>query len=220
MCPEPGLISAYVDDEVPSPWKERLAAHLCACPDCAAKAKRYTDLGLVLSGGDDLDVSAAVARLEARLGPRLGQSLGEREPSPEASNPREGRDPSEVPLGVDLSPRPKRVWQRSIPIPMPVAAAAAAVVVFLAGLIFAGVLNPGKTPVQSLAAAESAPSQTKFATMDALVKYLESQDAQVNLTIQLPSGATFDSSGRPVVVKAADANYAPFSATSPEGSGP
>ena len=41
MCPDRGLLSAYVDGEVPSPWKERLAAHLSECPSCAAQAARF-----------------------------------------------------------------------------------------------------------------------------------------------------------------------------------
>ena len=45
MCPDRDLVSAYVDGEVPSPWRERLEEHLASCPNCAALAASYAALG-------------------------------------------------------------------------------------------------------------------------------------------------------------------------------
>jgi negative regulator of sigma E activity len=223
MCPEPGLISAYVDGEVPSPWKERLAAHIASCPECAARLGKYRALGSALHGEGDaaakggFDEAACVARLEARLGGRLGGRIGPADGSASVSAPGSGADVS-APAAEGQSRGP---WRRSVALPLPFAIAAAAAMVFLAGLALAGVVRPAKPAVQTLAASEMAPSKAQ--SMEALVKYLESQDAQVNLTIQLPSGTTFDSSGRPLVVKATD--YVPLadpqltSSSSGEGSG-
>jgi hypothetical protein len=106
---------------------------------------------------------------------------------------------------------------------MPVAAAAIAVFVFLAGLAVSTFIRPTKSAVQSLAATEIAPSGiASNASIDSLVRYLETQNAQVNLTIQLPSGATFGSTGKPVIVKATDASLPPVMDTSDgvQGTGP
>jgi len=37
MCPEPQLISIYLDNELPSPWKEKLESHLAECSSCREK---------------------------------------------------------------------------------------------------------------------------------------------------------------------------------------
>lgn len=237
MCPEPGLISAWVDGEVGSPWKERLAAHIEACPACAARAGRYSRLSADLAEPAALDEAAVVARIEARLGGRLGGRLGSSPAGhsaagqPAAALDARGTasaDAARAGLGlvqpeapVPASARPL-LWRRRVIVPMPVAAAAAALFVFLAGVAASSFIRPAKPSVQAIAAAEMAPSGPQASSMEALVHYLESQNAQVNLTIQLPSGATFDSGGKPVVIKATDANYAPFSATVPstEGSKP
>jgi len=35
MCPDKELLSAYFDGEIPSPWKETIAAHVASCPECS-----------------------------------------------------------------------------------------------------------------------------------------------------------------------------------------
>ena len=40
-CPDRNLYSAYVDGEVPSPWKEKLEEHLASCEKCRAAESRY-----------------------------------------------------------------------------------------------------------------------------------------------------------------------------------
>lgn len=43
-CPDKSLYSAYVDDEVPSPWKEKLESHISVCPQCQKKIEKYKGL--------------------------------------------------------------------------------------------------------------------------------------------------------------------------------
>ena len=43
-CPDTSLFSAYVDGEVPSPWKEKLEEHLATCEKCRAVERRYRAL--------------------------------------------------------------------------------------------------------------------------------------------------------------------------------
>ncbi len=213
MCPEPGLISAFVDGEVPSPWKERIAGHLSACSDCAQRARGYGALraALLAPSACQEAESAVLRRLEARLGPRLAPPCASPEAAETAGIAIGQRSP-----GLDGSTRAAgsvALWRRRLAIPMPIAAVAAAAIVFFAGLAFAGIIKPARPAVQNLAAAELSPLSSPPANMEALIRYLETQDAKVNLTIQLPSGATLDSSGKPLVVRAADANFLPMTGT-------
>ncbi len=41
-CPDSDLFSAYIDGEVPSPWKEKLEFHLSSCLECKKRTERYT----------------------------------------------------------------------------------------------------------------------------------------------------------------------------------
>jgi anti-sigma factor RsiW len=199
MCPDASLLSAYVDGEVPSPWKERIEEHLASCPACSARVSGYRGLAGALAEGEQggLDEAAAVARLRARLGAALDQPLLPSRPSRKVEGLK------------GFSPKPI-LWRRSVSLPLPVAAAAAVVIVFLAGIAASSLFRPARSPVQTLAAAEIKPTKTQPENMEALISYLQSQDAQVSLTIQLPSGATFDGSGKPLVVKAEPSEYVPF----------
>ena len=47
-CPDTNLYSAYVDGEVPSPWKEKLEAHLASCESCRAIERRYRGLHVAM----------------------------------------------------------------------------------------------------------------------------------------------------------------------------
>jgi len=207
-----------VDGEVPSPWKERIAAHVASCPECAARVARYRRLSGLLADAAPIDEEAIVSRIEASLGGSLdGRPGASLSPSPAgaavALGPsREGPDDSRT--------GHPRFWGRNIPLPLPVAIAAAAIFLFFAGVAATTFIRPAKPDIQTLAASEIKPSDSsQAANMEALVHYLESQNAQVNLTIQLPSGTTFDSSGKPFVMKATDANYAPFSQTDTSSTG-
>jgi len=69
-CPDSDLYSAYVDNEVPSPWKEKLESHIASCPDCRKRAERYRVIKNIL-GADTVTLSGteletSLARLEAR----------------------------------------------------------------------------------------------------------------------------------------------------------
>jgi hypothetical protein len=203
MCPDASLLSAYVDGEVPSPWKERIEEHLASCPACSARVAGYRGLAAALAEGG-LDEAAAVARVRARLGAALDRPLVPASPARKAEGP------------MDFASKPA-LWRRSVSLPLPAAAAAAIAMVFLAGIAASSLFRPAHSPVQTLAAAEIKPTKTQPENMEALISYLQSQDAQVSLTIQLPSGATFDGSGKPLVVKAEPSEYVPLAGN--DGSG-
>lgn len=82
-CPDLDLYSAYADGEVPSPWKEKLEAHLSACPNCRARAEQYRKLKtLITANVRDLsgsDLEASFARVSVRRMAVLAGKDGTRE---------------------------------------------------------------------------------------------------------------------------------------------
>ena len=49
-CPNKELFSAYLDGEIPSPWKEQLAAHLQKCYECQKQYDTYQKLHTMMQG--------------------------------------------------------------------------------------------------------------------------------------------------------------------------
>jgi anti-sigma factor RsiW len=195
MCPDRELLSAYADGEVPSPWRERIAEHLASCESCAALVAAYAALGESLRSDSSALEAAMVevgrARLEALL---------------ESAKSR-GAAPSYRPAGLRLA-HAGSVWARSISLPLPLAAAAALALLLFAGLSASSLF---RAPVQrgpALATAEVAPNGAQQVSMDGILRYLDSQNAQVTVTINLPSEATFNESGNPVIVRAPRAELA------------
>lgn len=72
-CPDPDLYSALLDGEVPSPWKEKLEAHLARCPSCAARFKAYGRIMTAIRASQKTPeasaewLEASRARLESRM---------------------------------------------------------------------------------------------------------------------------------------------------------
>jgi anti-sigma factor RsiW len=181
MCPDRDLVSAYIDGEVPSPWRERLEEHIAVCADCAALVAGYSELGERLRSGDAGE-AAALSRGRERLEALL-VDVPEIAPAP---SPR----------------RASRAWRHSVSLPLPLAAAAALLVMLLGGATTMLALKPSKGPsIQAVASGELTPKQVQPASMDELLRYLNTSDGQVTLTINLPTGTTFGSAGKPVIMR-------------------
>ncbi len=58
-CPDTDLYSAYVDGEIPSPWKEKLEEHLSTCEKCRLIEQKYRHLHetVLKTEKEDSDVS-------------------------------------------------------------------------------------------------------------------------------------------------------------------
>jgi anti-sigma factor RsiW len=182
MCPDRELLSAYADGEVPSPWNERIADHLASCEACSAVVEEFSCLGGRLRAESCPGESAIVDRGRARLDRELESAAR----SASWNRPR----------------RPGSAWGRSISLPLPLAAAAALALLLFAGLSAASLFRsaPGSSP--ALASAEVAPNGAHQVSMDGILRYLDSQNAQVTVTIKLPSETTFNEPGNPVIVRA------------------
>jgi anti-sigma factor RsiW len=187
MCPDRELLSAYADGEVPSPWKERIAEHLAGCAACRAVVEGYSALGARMRAeaapGEEIIVARGRELLERELAARADAG------SPAIVSPRRG----------------ERAWDRRLSLPLPIAAAAALVMLLLAGLTTANLVATNRAAKPVLASAEVVPNGAEQVSMDHILRYLDNQNAQVTLTINLPSGATFGEAGTPVIVRGSKA---------------
>jgi anti-sigma factor RsiW len=93
------MLSLYYDGELPSPWKEKLEAHVAACSPCRNRLEQFRLLSGILEEASGLSVRQ--------------EQVWQRLNSPAAL----------VPAG-----RSARVWRRSVPVPLPLAVAAAALI--------------------------------------------------------------------------------------------
>jgi anti-sigma factor RsiW len=192
MCPDRDLLSAHADGEVPSPWRERLDEHVASCPDCAAVLAGYVDLSGALRAGAEPDEPAALARGRERLDALLEGM--------HATPPRTAPRPSAAREAFG------RALGRSISLPLPFAAAAALLVLFLGGATAVLALRPERgNPMQAVATGGLDQRLAKPASMEELLRFLNSSDGQVQLTINLPADATFGSAGTPVIMRSAEA---------------
>ncbi|HUW41076.1 MAG TPA: zf-HC2 domain-containing protein [Rectinemataceae bacterium] len=198
MCPDRELLSAYVDGEVPEPWNGRLEGHIADCEACAKAVDGFRALSARIrsAGAEGFDESAALSRMRARMEAALS-ARGEPALPHRSAAPRHSAE----------------FWRRRVALPLPAAAAAAVAVIALLALTLSGSFTtlrsaapalaaaPQTGPIQAMATAAELPPPGGGQTisMDELLRYLESKNGQAALTIRLPSGASFDNSGTPVI---------------------
>lgn len=72
-CPDSSLISVYLDDELPEPYKARFEAHLASCSHCSGKLEKARKLRDLLHADADCDLLSdeemeqSFERLQARM---------------------------------------------------------------------------------------------------------------------------------------------------------
>jgi anti-sigma factor RsiW len=67
MCPDRELLSAWLDGEVPSPWRETIETHLHGCARCAGLVQGYKELRASLFAGAEGREDEAKARVLSRI---------------------------------------------------------------------------------------------------------------------------------------------------------
>jgi len=182
MCPDTELLSAWMDGEVPPPWRDRISAHVDGCEACAKRVSAWKGLSGLLRSSGSFDEAAVVGRIRSRLDDRLGRSQGVE------VGPRSGK------LGLF------RNLAGKVSLSFP-AAAAAALALLLAGGFSGGLLAGSSGLARGERTANANLASASSSNMDSLVRYLEAQNAQVSVTIQLPQNASFPASGEPMIVK-------------------
>jgi|GEM_PF-2104690 anti-sigma factor RsiW len=205
MCPDPGILSAYFDGEVPPPWNERIAHHVSTCPRCSSLLDSWQGMSSSLTRDlppEGLD--AARARVSSRLDAAL------------ARKPRRTRAPG-----------------RYLILPLPLAAAAAlALALIPAGAILAISLpGRGRTAQASFAKAddqvpggrsvdaqaslapdlaaraslESIPAiSAGYGSFEDLLEYFSASGNGVRITLEIPPNRRLEPGGPGEIRKVSD----------------
>ena len=189
MCPDPQLLSVYFDGELPSPWKEKMEAHLTECPVCMEKLNHYRQLfknPVVL----EQDITEAKDRVWQNL-----QSRRRFQPRGRSTH-RSG------------------FWQRKLSIPLPAAAAAAVIIMLMAALWLRDgqVTNdgfayqhtdPADRAAFFIAAEDEMPGIMPTADINGILQFLASDGTEV-IILSLPENRSFSRTGEPAIIRAAD----------------
>jgi len=203
MCPDPQLLSIYVDGELPSPWKEKMEAHLKGCSVCNEKLKNFKHLHELFKK-DNTVRRTYVERV-------VDEAEEERTYTEEEM--RETKDRIWKRIESKRKVR-SNVWRRRLSIPVPVAAAAAVILV-----LFAGIWVNRQTVIQNeLARQAESINKVNFilaseeeelpvinpaaADLNGVLQYLGGDGTEI-IIIQLPE-RNFQRSGEPAIIRAAD----------------
>ena len=203
MCPDREIISLYIDNELLSPWKEKMESHLKSCPKCQKEFDRYKLLGETLGSLDDGSLQAAQERVwknlcnEAveRSVPRLIKSSQER-----TDDWRFGR---------------KKLWKRTITLPLPVAAAVLLMIAFpLAFNLMRNYANSNDstalmqeqpTPItQEWSVSDDYGTILPALDMDDFLQLLINQNEGDFVIVRLPENSRFSRVGQPTLINASD----------------
>jgi len=205
MCPDPQLLSIYMDGELPSPWKEKLETHLAQCSGCREKYEKYLNLRKLIAAdansefiNDEQTSDSSGIQVTSSVKDRVWQNMASRR----NFKPHSG------------------IWYRRLSIPLPAAAAAAIILAFLAVFLFRGnqtnqLNEPSVKANIILAAEEEIPGIIPAADMSGVLQYLGADGADI-LILRLPESRNFLRSGDPAIIRAAD--YSPNMQVPQQGS--
>jgi len=193
MCPDPQLLSIYVDGELPSPWDEKMDAHLKECQACREKVETFKQLRELINKDDPAKKTSEEELLKSKE--KIWRRIEEKRRFTPAPYP--------------------RVWQRRISIPLPMAAAAAIIIALIVIFFSRGgqISNNGFAGKKAtsdeksnfiLAAEEEIPGMIPAATdLNDVLKYLGTDGSNI-IILQLPESKNFSRSGEPAIIRAAD----------------
>jgi len=191
MCPDPQLLSTYMDGEIPSPWKEKLEKHISECSACREKYGNYVRLKELYTDktAEEKTIDAAQSRIWRNLALRSKGLRAVRQP---------------------------RLWQRRLSIPLPAAAAAAVIILLLAGFWLRGARADN-----SVMAEAYQPQSPQIAgyyfdiddeenvilpdmDLNSILQFLASDSSTDTIMFTLPDSRNFYRTGEPGAVRAAD----------------
>jgi hypothetical protein len=217
MCPNKELLSVYFDNEMPSPWREKLGAHLAICPECRAVADGYAKAAsLFHESAEDLSreneaIDAAADKVWQKLMPPEHLFAGF-----------SGAAPEKLRYAKPL------FWKRRVSVPFPALAAvsaAAVVIVFSSFLMrqpnlssnkgaFAAKSDEAAVPAAGTAAVPAAISSIDFAdgipeipaaaNLGDVLQYLNSGGDGDFVILRLPESHRFNAYDEPRFITTAD----------------
>jgi hypothetical protein len=217
MCPEPQLLSIYMDGELPSPWKEKMEAHLAKCPECKSNYDNFKKLQDFFKKDHNQRRIIVERGLTEDGEPEELNAAGEPLEKEKPLTDYEFLEKSKERVWRNLSakerfhPRPGMLHRR-LTIPLPAAAAAAVIIAVLAMLWVRGDFfnkaNDAASRTNFILASEEevipdALPAIPAADMNGVLQYLGVDSSDV-IILQLPESRSFLRAGEPAIIKASD----------------
>lgn len=206
MCPDPQLLSIYLDGELPSPWKEKMQEHFTQCSECKAKHDNYMRLRELFK--KDLSVRRTYVERIVDKNPACAVSSERTYTEAEMQELAKERVWQKI-KSKHLFRRRFGLTRRRLSVPLPVAAAAAVILLLATAVWFRIANSPGQQTESSnfiLAAEErieGIPGFVPAADMNGVLQYLTPDSTNI-IILQLPESTNFFRSGEPAIIRAAD----------------
>jgi anti-sigma factor RsiW len=216
MCPDPQLLSIHMDGELPSPWKEKMEAHLTECSECKEKLNNFTHIqellkketSLKLTNAEKAEASAEFLFSEHELMEKAKERIWQKLES--------GHRTSSIRLVHDNRRSGSyNIWKGKVSIPIPAAAAAAVIIALLSVFGLRGGSGDNNNaiayqpvePVERvnfvLAAEEEMPGIIPTGDLNSVLQYLGVDRSEI-IILQLPESRSFSRSGEPAIIRSAD----------------
>jgi len=202
MCPDPQLLSIYLDGELPSPWKEKMESHLAKCLECREKLENFRQLHELFK--KDTHIKRTFVE-KMRTEDETSEPVFLEPEILEAAKDRVWR-------GMVCRQRFRQraaLWRRRLSIPLPAAAVAIVLVILAALWLYRGF--PGQRNEAGaranfiLASEEEMPGIIPAADMNGVLQYLGVDGTGTDIIImRLPESRNFNRFGEPAIIRAAD----------------
>ena len=201
MCPDPQLLSIYIDGELPSPWKEKMEGHFSQCSVCREKLENLQRLHELLKK-DTTERRTIVDKNAAETAAVEHETEFMEEARTRVWQRLESRRRFKSGAGL---------WRKRLSIPLPAAAAAAVIIALLTALWVRdgrfknnGFAQQTQEPVNFILAAEDElPGVIPAADISGVLQYLTSDGKDV-IILRLPESRNFSRTGEPAIIRAAD----------------
>jgi len=193
MCPDRQIICLYYDNELPSPWKEKLEKHLESCAACRKILSEYEGMGAFVHKEKQSFAEHNFESVKERVWAKLFINENKRQFKRERNF----------------------IWNRSVSLPLPALAAAALVLVILFISIMGTFSNIGFNGMEITAQNDAVTLLSDHVQMgiadtaniqdiNEIFEFLNTQDTDNIVIIPLPDNRRFYPSGEPVLINAAD----------------
>jgi hypothetical protein len=193
MCPDRQIISLYLDGELPSPWREKMDAHLASCTKCQSQLAQYRKLSMVLKK-DCID--EVPGNIQNRVWDKvnsgsISMTSGASRFSPFKYN--------------------NRIWERKISMPFPIAAAVVLVFMVISFYAIQSTQSQNLPQISVVSdhfiansISEDVTDMLPLTDMNSVLQYLASRDSVNHVIIHLPETRNFSSQGEPAFLRAVD----------------
>jgi len=208
MCPDPQLLSIYLDGELPSPWKEKIEAHFAKCSDCREKLENFRRLQKLFAKDNHTRRVYVERSADQPSSSEYTFTASADEEEDDTASVLAAKDRVWQSIHSGRSLRHYSVWRRNLSVPLPAAAAAAVVLIVLAALWFRGGLpvRPYESAARAnfvLASEEEMPALIPAADLNGVLQYLGSDGTDI-IIMRLPESRQFLRSGEPAIINASD----------------